>query len=280
MFNKKERSGIFFLLLLIVVAQCVYFFADFSEEIVSINEQEIAALQNRIDSLKTIKNKKTVRFPFNPNYISDYKGYELGMSVGEIDRLLAFRETGKYVNSATQFQEVTKVSDSLLNEIGVYFKFPDWVNKKSQAKEKKSSTAVSTAATIQKKDLNSVTAHELKLINGIGSTLSERIVKFRNRLGGFLIDEQLTDVFGLKPRVVMSVLNQYTVLTRPEITKININEASAYEISSVAYLTYAVSKRIVRYRDEKGAITSFDELMKITDFPVEKISRIELYLSF
>ncbi|CAN0363286.1 unnamed protein product, partial [Ectocarpus sp. 4 AP-2014] len=74
-FNKKERSGIFFLLLLIVVAQCVCFFADFSVEVIPVNEHEIAAFQNRIDSLKQLKNKKPERFPFNPNYITDHKGY-------------------------------------------------------------------------------------------------------------------------------------------------------------------------------------------------------------
>jgi hypothetical protein len=40
----------------------------------------------------------------------------------EIDRLLAFRKENKYVNSAKEFQNVTKVSDSLLND-GPYFKF-------------------------------------------------------------------------------------------------------------------------------------------------------------
>lgn len=279
-FSKKERSGIFFLLLLIVVAQCVYFFADFSAEAVPVDKQEITAFQNRIDSLKAIKNKKPERFPFNPNYITDYKGYELGMSVNEIDRLLAFRETGKFVNSATQFQEVTKVSDSLLNEIRTYFKFPDWVKKGGQAKAKTAKTARSVVANIIRKDLNTVTADELKLISGIGPTLSARIVKFRKRLGGFLIDEQLTDVFGLKPEVAHLVLSRYTVLTRPEVTKININEATAYEISSVAYLSYAVSKEIVSLRDKKGVLSSFDELIKITEFPVEKISRIGLYLKF
>ena len=49
------------------------------------------------------------------------------MSLEEIDRLLAFRKTNKFVNSKREFQQVTKVSDSLLNKISPYFKFPDWV---------------------------------------------------------------------------------------------------------------------------------------------------------
>jgi hypothetical protein len=68
-------------------------------------------------------------YPFNPNFITDFKGYKLGLSVAEMNRLLAFRKTNKYVNSASEFQAVTKVSDALLQEISPYFKFPDWVNK-------------------------------------------------------------------------------------------------------------------------------------------------------
>jgi hypothetical protein len=59
-------------------------------------------------------------YPFNPNFITDFKGYKLGMSVTEIDRLLAFRKTNRYVNSAAEFQQVTQVSDSLLAQIAPF----------------------------------------------------------------------------------------------------------------------------------------------------------------
>jgi hypothetical protein len=52
-------------------------------------------------------------YPFNPNFITDFKGYKLGMSVQEID-LLEYRKGNKYVNSPKEFQAVTQVSDSLL----------------------------------------------------------------------------------------------------------------------------------------------------------------------
>ena len=48
------------------------------------------------------------RSTFNPNYISDYKGYELGMSLAELDRLHKFRASGNYIYSAlcTEAQDV------------------------------------------------------------------------------------------------------------------------------------------------------------------------------
>ena len=69
-------------------------------------------------------------YPFNPNYISDYKGYQLGMNVDEIDRLLAHREQSLYVNSAKEFQTITKISDSLLQKISSFFNFPNGFKRK------------------------------------------------------------------------------------------------------------------------------------------------------
>jgi hypothetical protein len=58
-------------------------------------------VQNEIDSLKleVAKNKDTI-YPFNPNFISDYKGYKLGLTVNEIDRLHHVSAQNKFFNSA------------------------------------------------------------------------------------------------------------------------------------------------------------------------------------
>ena len=87
--------------------------------------------QAQIDSLKArISAQDSVKiYPFNPNYITDYRGYVLGLTVAELDRLAAYRSEGKFINSAVEFQQVTLISDSLLMALTPYFKFPDWVGK-------------------------------------------------------------------------------------------------------------------------------------------------------
>jgi competence ComEA-like helix-hairpin-helix protein len=280
-FTKQQRGGIFFLLFLIVLAQCVYFFADFSGgKKYEYHPQGWEAFQQTIDSIKKSKvaaTKPGIR-PFNPNYLSDYQGYALGMSTQEIDKLIAYRNSGKFVNSAREFQQVTGISDSLLSTLSPYFKFPAWVVAKQSAKNTPEAIPASPAIQAVKKDLNTVTAEELKTINGIGEALSERIVKFRNRLGGFLVDEQLYDVYGLSAPVVKSVLESYTVLTPPKIQKLNLNTASAKELASIIYIPYKVTAAIIAYRDSVGSIRSVEELTKIKGFPADKINRIQLYL--
>jgi len=127
--------------------------------------------------------------------------------------------------------------------------------------------------------LNTASAEDLKSIYGIGETLSNRIVKFRDRLGGFLVNEQLYDVYGLKPEVVEKTLLEFQVLDVPSINKININKASAAELSQLIYINKSLAFDIVVYRDTKGAYQSFKELSNIDKFPTEKLDRIALYLS-
>ncbi|MBG50689.1 MAG: hypothetical protein CML05_20605 [Pseudozobellia sp.] len=282
-FNKQERSGIFFLLLIIVLLQIAYWAVSYlpfnkTSESLMLNSKE----QYLIDSLKVQESNESEPkiFPFNPNYITDYKGYTLGMSTEEIDALHSFRKQGKFVNSAKEFQEVTHVSDSLLEKISPHFKFPDWVVKKAPAKETKA-TAYNdkTEVSTQIIDINSATSDQLKEISGIGDKLSARIVKFRDRLGGFLVNEQLYDVYGLEPNVVQRALKRFQVLNPPALVKINVNQATATELSQLVYINYQLARKIILYREAQDGIDSIDELKNIEGFPSDKIDRIALYLS-
>ena len=282
-FTKQERSGIFFLLLLIVLGQTFFWLYKYTsvshENPLNLDDD----LQAKIDTLKSQNQYKDSLkiFPFNPNYISDFKGYSLGLSIDEIDRLHDYRSNGLFVNSKEEFQEVTEVSDSLLYVISPYFKFPDWT-RASRANSKKDISGIKTIDNLEAKnfkDLNRVTAQELKSINGIGDKLSERIIKFRDRLGGFLIDDQLNDVYGLKPEVVQRVFQKFKVLNAPEIKKVSLNTSTAKELAQLVYLQKKVAERIVEYRELNGEIYSFDELMQIDGFPTNRIDRIPLYLS-
>jgi len=233
--------------------------------------------QNQLDSIKKARSRPNAKaYRFNPNFISDHKGYNLGMSVKEMDRLFQFRSHNKYVSTAEEFQKVTGISDSLLNEIAPFFKFPEWVKKNDIAKGRVQKPKTKEMI----KDLNSTTIEDLIKIKGIGEKLSARIIKFRDRLGGFLVNEQLYDVYGLEPTVVQNTLLRFQVLKPATIDKININTASIDELTSLVYLRYHVAKNIVNYREENGAFQSLDDLFNVPEFPVNKIDRIGLYLSY
>ena len=284
MFTSDQRKGIFALMLLIVVLQLAYFFVDFS--VVSKDDeqkQKWLSLQSEVDSLKnTSENKSEKIFLFNPNFITDYKGYKLGMSVAEIDRLLEFRKTNQFVNSADEFQKVTKISDSLLNVISPLFKFPDWVNNRKEKKqfEKFPSKAFAKKEKIIQKDINQATKEDLVKIYGIGEAISLRILKQKEVLGGFVSMDQMSDVWGLSPEVIENLNSHFKISSLPEFKKIDVNNASLKELSQFYYFKYALAKEIVTYRSMNGDFKNIEDLTKIKGFPVDKAKTIALYLDF
>jgi DNA uptake protein ComE-like DNA-binding protein len=254
-----------------------------SDEIVKTDSQELIAFQNQIDSLKVIEieNRKPKIYPFNPNYITDYKGDQLGMSLEEINRLLIFRSTNKFVNSKKEFQNVTKISDSLLNKISPFFKFPDWVVKRNQQKNSKSQVFIEKKESkfkVSTTDLNKATAEDLRTINGIGPAFSERIIKYRSKLQGFSFNSQLYEVWGVEKEVAEKVLKIFKVDDVPIIKKVNVNTVEFKQLLKNPYIDYDLCKKIFNYRDEVAELQNISELKNIEGFPLDKYDRIVLYL--
>jgi len=280
-FTKSQRSGIIFLVLLCVMFQSAYFLIDFKSTTNDSKEkQEWLAFQTEIDSLKQIKRDYIPKiYPFNPNFITDFKGQKLGMSVSEIDRLLAFRKTNKYVNTPEDFQKVTKISDSLLNTMVPYFKFPDWVTNKKEFKSKYKSFE-NKKEKIVILDINQATKEDLIKVYGIGPALSDRILKLKDLLGGFVSMEQMNDVWGLSPEVIENLNKNFKVSVLPKVNKVDINNASIKELMLFPYFKYALAKAIVTYRSMNGDFKNNADLTKINGFPNEKLNVISLYLYF
>jgi len=257
----------------------IFHFADFSEESTfDTTSKEIASLQNELDSIRNTKDRlnKSKQYKFNPNFIDDYKGYTLGMSVKEIDRLLQYRSDGNWINSVRDFQQITMVSDSLLHKIAPLFKFPEWVTKKPKFRTKKIEIKKEFS---QKFDINLATESQLQKINGIGKTLSKRVIDYRNKLGGFTSDVQLYNVYGLEDLVVNRLLNEFTVKSPKEILKLNLNEATASDLSTIPDISFELAKKIWEYRRLHERVNSISELKKIEGMSERKLEVIHLYLS-
>lgn len=285
-FTKDQRKGILFLFVIIIGLQLAYFFIDFNkDQKVSKKEQTWLSLQNTVDSLKLEKPETGYKiYPFNPNFITDFKGYKLGMKVEQIDRLLAFRKEGKFANSPEEFQKVTGISDSLLATMEPYFKFPDWVNKKSQNSyhnnyPKSNWKEFPKKESMKVKDINLATKEDLMKVFGIGDAISDRILIQREVFGAFLSMDQISEIWGLSPEVVISLNRYFKIESTPKVNKININTASIKELGQFPYFRYPISKNIVTYRSMNGDI-KIEDLTKIKGFPVDKIKIIALYLEF
>lgn len=279
-YTKSQRLGILSLLMTIFVLQGIYFSGVLEPELEPVPQniqQWLADTQEKDTLVKQYKEQPV--YPFNPNFLTDYKAYKWGMSTQEYQRLVDFRKQNKYVNSAQEFQAVTQVPDAVLNKMKVYFKFPAWVNAKSKQEKFIFNQKTFVEKKMVPKDINAATAEDFVAIRGIGEVLAERILKYRSSLGAFVSMEQLDEVYGLKPEVITELNEHFTLLKAPDVVKIKINEATIKELGQFPYFRYPVSRNIVAYRSMNGDLT-IEELTNVKGINLEKLKIIALYLEF
>lgn len=291
-YSKSQRNGIFVLVVLIIILQSILFINPFqSNEKVSFKNSEILALQLKVDSLREIElNKRKIKiYPFNPNYISDFKGQQLGLTLNQIDRLHKYRAEGKFINSEQDFKRVAEVSDSLLNILSPYFKFPDWVRKNKRNSNENNLVKINyESATINPlnianykfstNDINKAKKEDFLNVEGVDQVISERIIKYRSKLQGFSYKNQLNEVWGIDDLVVDRILLNLKILEKPIIQKYNVNTIEFKQLLKNPYIDYDLCKKIFDYRDEVAELQDISELKNIKGFPQEKYDRIVLYL--
>ncbi|SEA55308.1 DNA uptake protein ComE [Psychroflexus halocasei] len=281
--SKTDRNGILiFIGILIIGCVGIYLVNTYSKpkDIFQLDKKAQDRMNVLLDSLKKEQNKPYVPkiYPFNPNFITDEKSYRLEMKPAEYDKLKAYREADQWINSVEDFQKVTGVSQTWLNKYSKYFKFPDWVIEQQARERENRRSQPSELSYTAKKDLNKVEADDLTEISGIGSVLSQRILRYRNKIGGFRGDSQLKDIYGLKAELEAKILAKMTVKSGNEIPRININKASVIELADVPYFDYELAREINTFIKLRGGIESFEELSKIQDFKAYQIPQLKLYL--
>lgn len=266
-YSRAQRSAIFSLIGVMAVLQIgMYFLKNPKPSDLNIDKIGMAKVEEKLDSIA--KAREFVLTSFNPNFITDYRGYVLGMTETEIDKLHAYRAQGKYVNSAKEFQQITGVTDEWLSKHQSYFKFPQFAsNAKNYAEVRP-----------QRKDINTISYDGLVAIKGIGDYSARKIINERDKFGGFVDTKQFRFIENL-PADVYAILNKnFFIGQRPKIDKINLNRANIKDLQRIPYVNYKVARSIVVYRSKQNVPINEKDLQQIPDFPMDKFEIITLYL--
>ena len=280
-FSKEQRIGILVLFFVIVILQITFCFTDFNQpHHISLEEKQWISLGKKSKEISYSDSAPNYKvYSFNPNFISDEKAYRYGMTLEQIKRLRNYRNQGKFANSAKEFQMVTGISDSVLNAMAPHFKFPEWVTNPSSNYIKSKWKEFPKKETLKILDINLATKEDLMKVVGIGDAISDRIIKQKDLLGGFVSMDQMEEIWGLSPEVIYDLNKYFVIKSNPNIKKININSASIKELGQFYYFRYPISKNIVSYRSMNGNI-EIEDLTNIKGFPLDKIKIIALYLEF
>jgi competence ComEA-like helix-hairpin-helix protein len=294
-FNKRERSGIITLFVLIICSITLitiidnYFyntyqpsFKNFSEKIQnykSINEE----LNSRIKiNTKPFKPDSVYVFKFNPNTADSTELYTLGFNKKQVKNLINYRNKGGFFKKPEDLKKLWGMTDSLYLQLYPYIVIPETSPiKKITTQNPKTNFEKYEHKTENKKlltiNINTADTSELIKLKGIGSILAQRIINFREKAGGFYSVEQLKHIYGLKPEVYNEI--QDKIYTDGYYKKININQCTAEELKKHPYInSWNIANAIVNYRKKHGPYLSSDEIKKTDLVNDELYSKLAPYL--
>lgn len=303
-FSKKERSGIIVLLSLIVFFIVIPFFYPFfirpKQYDHSIFEKEIALLKikqpdsssgfaksygsdryyadHKSSDPKASANPG-VLFYFDPNTATTAEWKKLGVR----DKTIATIE--KYVTKGGRFYKPADIAkiwglqkhevDRLLPFVQIRSEFTAGKYEKKAFEERKPyEKPVYTPVIIE---INDADTTAFIALPGIGSKLAQRIINFRDKLGGFYKIEQVGETFGL-PDSTFQKIRAKLKLDKALIKQINVNTATVDEMKVHPYLRYAVANAVVQYRNQHGNFGAVEEIKKIMLITDDIYNKVVPYL--
>jgi len=127
-------------------------------------------------------------------------------------------------------------------------------------------------------EINEASADEWRKLRGIGRVYSERIVRFRDALGGFSHIDQVADTYGL-PDSTFQAIRPKLNLGKGVFRKIPLNSASAGQLAGHPYLSKRQAAAIFAYRQHHGPFAAVEDINKTMVLSPDNYEKIRPYLS-
>lgn len=277
-FPKKERQGLFVLFIIWFV---IIIYKWFSVENHKVSEWKILI---QTDSIINASEKKYFNDKYlNPNHDRiDFKKLtknlrdtnydelkQLGISSKTSSIIMKFITSGATLEDKKSIDKVYGINEDEKEILLNSFLFKDYSRKENFIKSND----------FEKIDINICDSNSLESLPRIGPALSSRIIKYRNRLGGFISTSQLLEVYGLDSSVLNTIESKIKVDIR-SIKKIKINESGFDELSKFPYIGYKLARIIINYREQHGSYKSKEDLLKIHLMNHKIIDKLEPYIDF
>ncbi|MGM0376451.1 MAG: helix-hairpin-helix domain-containing protein [Bacteroidota bacterium] len=317
-FSRREQYGIVFLAVLVVLFLGVRLMLprltgpgqpDFRvRSSLVLSEEEDSPEQTEVREQEP-KEKKEKLPAFDPNNVSVTRLDEMGVAPYAIVNWIKYREAGGSFKEPGDIRKVYGLDSALTvrleasayfpssgqNEAETYARTesrldgPDTTEKdrgKTDAEASSGRDGFSTGRTGQPEsskeiniEINKAGSGDFQKLTGIGKVYSERIVAFREALGGFYSVEQLSEVYGISRELFESIKSQVTINSEP-YRKISVNQASVRRLKKHPYIDFYQARDIIEYRKENGEILKGEVLRSFSSFSAEQLERILPYLSF
>lgn len=302
-------------LLLVVVIGLVCFAVLHREDDLSEEELKASGVDGvGGDAVQAISVSEAESFAFDPNTADSASLMRLGLSSYQVRNLLRYRAKGGVYHRTEEFKKLYGLTVEQWNhlapliQIGESYRYladtPEAYNADAYARggrnfHDEAHTSTDTASYERASgrpyqgarrdtmlypnklragetlDLNLADTSALKRIPGIGSYFAQKIVQYRERLGGFVSLRQLDDLDNIPLGV-----EEYLTLGDKGPHRLKVNHCTLRQLNAHPYISYYQARTIADHIRQFGPLRSINDLSLYQDFAPEDLQRLEPYLDF
>lgn len=279
-FDRRERRGSYILSILLIILLLIRVFA-FRPGNEPVN-RFLTAPGDITPEAKAEEGGRGVLFSFDPNTASFDDLVRLGLTQRQATTLINYRSAGARFREPVDIRRVYGIDSATAALLMPWISIRD-EPVKPVMKEKVTTGQISSSVAPEEEpqstltDINLCDAVDLLLLPGIGPVLSERIIRYRKLLGGFVAVAQLNEVYGLDSAVFAQIEGTLTV-THDSVRQLVLDSCSYGEMARHPYIGPGAAELIMKYRSLMGIPVTLGDLVSQRLLSHEQADRIAPYI--
>lgn len=294
--SKREFNGMFvFVLLMVLIFLIPLIYDKLTYEPITVKIENLNSTLNQIETNNFKpkynnyntkpegKHNEGILFNFNPNSLPLAGWLKLGLSQKQAESVLKYVSKGGKFYKKEDLKKMYAISPANYQKFEPYINIPQHHNLETSQNRYPSNNTFKTETTKPTVkaiiEINSADSAALTTISGIGPAFASRIIKYKNRIGGFVNLEQLKEVYGVDSLKFQQIKNQISV-NQLLVNKISINNAEFDQLKKLPYLSFKQMNAIVAYRKQHGNFTNLNDMQKIVILNPTIIAKIAPYVQF
>ena len=201
------------------------------------------------------KQRRIESFPFDPNTVSIEDLERLGLSRRQAESIESYRAKGGSFRRKEDFRKMYVVSDTLYERLEKYIEIP-------------------------KVELNGADSAALVSLRGIGGYYAQRIIEYRDAMGGYHSPEQLMEIKGIDEERFSGFKEDIQIDTTL-IRKIDLWTASRKRLESHPYLGERKAEAIERYKSVcDSSLWTIDQLLDNHVLNLSDVEKLKKYIEY
>jgi competence protein ComEA len=278
-FSARERRGTALLTFIILSEIIVLNFLNHYQTPIPPPDPELVkavlALNEPRSSFRENSNKRDstpqVNFhplSFNPNNITTEIALSAGLSEKQSKVILNYVSKGGVFRTKNDFKKMYCIPEKQFEKLKPFLLLPDSFSVPKKPKQERKYFLV---------DINRADSLTLIQIKGIGPVFSSRIIKYRDKLGGFIAVAQLKEVYGMRDSLYDAILPSIILHDSMPLRYIHLNTDTITLLAAHPYIRWKLANVIVNYR-KQHLIQSVEEIRSMPMVNEETYLKLYKYL--